>query len=435
MQRLFKRTTPIILAGVLALFGAACGGDDDGDDGDDTDDTTDDGDDDDDGTPDAAPPDAAPEVTHSGTVAITETTITNPGLPGEPLQGAVVSIGFVDDSTAIAPLSDFANNIGSCRITVFEGDAAATPTDEGPITVTGVASNGDFTCNATDGEYTCQSTTAAAAGASAEGAVLIGDGGGGTLTLDAAGFPETMVGMTVFLVGFGPIPSDVGFGVTDVAGGGDVLQLAGVPDTGKGGITGGADALYAGYVGAGPIPNVTAGFDFLDDGTTPVVIAKEESDLVAALDVSVPASGDGFTLAKGSALPHEFPTAAEEVVFTCAEKGCGANPALTGQLHAIIINGETTDGPIDGLPPFVMPDPVTSHATFQCAFLAAPLDDEATITAAAVEAILATNPTRVQVTVGRFSAIPASAASPSNVVVGHSLTGFTDIPPAGLRRN
>jgi hypothetical protein len=101
----------------------------------------------------------------------------------------------------------------------------------------------------------------------------------------------------------------------------------------------------------------------------------------------------------------------------------------------MIINGVTTDAEVNPADPLNMDDPpVASFATFTCSAIGM---DTVTIPEAGVEAILATNPTRIQVTVGRvFASLnPVPNAANTNVVVGHSVTGFTDIPaPAALRK-
>ncbi len=431
MQRLFRRSTPIILSGLLALFGAAACGDDDGGDG-----ATDSGDDADDGADDGADgpdagsePDAAPPVTRSGLLAITDTTITNPGLPGEPIQGGVVSMNYIDDqSVTVAPVEGFDTYppIGSCLVTVYgEGDQEGTSVDEGPVRVTGTA-NGEFACGYSKAleEYACQSTNPDIAGGvpgNATGATL--ELGSQTLILGGAKFTPEMQGMTISLTGFGA--QDGQYPIIAVVNG-FTLQLAGIEAE----VDGGAEATFTTFVGASPIPNAAA-FNFLDDGENPVTVAKEASDIVPAFEVTASARGEGFALAAESAQPHELPTASpatDAVVFSCGDS-CGADPApASGQLNVMVINGETTDGELVDPSPISMPA-ATNYATFQCIGT----KDSVTIPAAAMDAILGTTPTRIQVTVGRFVASIQSVpdAASSNVVLGHSLTGFTTVeaPP------
>ena len=260
MQRLFRRSFTIFLSGLLALFGAAaCGdddgggdgasdspGDDDGSDGADDDDGSDGADDDDGGEPDAAPP-----VTRSGLLAITDTTITNPGLPGEPIQGAVASMNYIDDQTVtVEPLDGFNTSppFDSCLITVYgKGDQEGTSVDEGAVTVTGTA-NGEFVCgyNKALEQYACQSTNPAIAGGSAAGATL--EDTSSTLVLGGAKFPPEMQGMTISLTGFGD--QDGQYPILEVVND-FTLRLAGVEAE----VNAGPDATFATFVGASPIPN------------------------------------------------------------------------------------------------------------------------------------------------------------------------------------
>jgi len=432
MQRLLTRITPIIFSSVFALAGtAACGGDDDGDDGADGTDDGDDGGDDDDGgdAPDAGAPDAAPPVTRSGTLAVTETTISN-DLGKIPVAGAAVAMSYIDDQTVtVAPVPGFTTSTGGCLITTYNRPADVEPTvvGEGSVTVGGTA-HGEFACAFVAGqpEYVCQSTNPAIAGG------VAGNAATGTLDadtdvflLEGGGFTPEMQGMSIRLSGFGDADGDYPIVAAPAA---NQLQLFGIDVNG---IEGGKDATFTTFVGASPIPNA-AGFNFLDAGKKPVTIAKTASDLVPAIDVSINARGEGLELV--GTQPHEFPTAPADLTFSCDGAGCGAEPANTGLIPAMIINGVTTDAKVNPADPTDMPLAEGSYATFTCSALSM---DTITIPEAGIEAILGTNPTRVQVTVGRVAAslVPVPDQAETRVVVGHSLTGFTDIaPPKGVAR-
>ena len=425
-MQILSRSLPYFLAGTLTAFGAAACGDDDGDGG-----AADSG-----PTIDSAPDIDADvvELLRSGTVAVTETTITN---TGGAVNGALVRMSFADETTrTVAPVPGFESSVNACSITIYNvgDDEPPDPADEGTFAVTGTAA-GPFGCAyvAALGEYVCQSATAAVAGGSAEGATVTGAGGNAQFALTGLSFPDGVVGMHMQLSGFPPVDEVEVDGVYPIVGANTVgetttLTLFGAPFTGAS--TGDADASYATYVGLGPVPG---GADFLDDGTADLTISKTAGDVVGAFEVELNASGAGLTLIDDAAndyyLPHEIPTeAAAEVKFGCTGDGCGA--AGSGILSAMIISGATTDGtlPVDGDPAGIaMPDPVSQYATFTCSALGA---DEVAISMAAMQAILGTSPTRIQVSVGRVVGEIHAADDGSYqtfVLAGHSLLGFTTV--------
>jgi hypothetical protein len=190
-------------------------------------------------------------------------------------------------------------------------------------------------------------------------------------------------------------------------------------------------ATYTTFVGTGPMANFGT-VDFLDDGLEDVVIDKADSDLVPGFIMTAGARGEGFTLTEDSNQPHEFPIfKADDIIFACDSKtkgACGADPdEETGQIDAIIVNGITTDvlPPLKDDDGFTMLPAETAFATFSCSMIQS---DSITIPIDGVEAILGTNPLRVQMTVGRFvGQLPMSETSSTTVVLGHSLTGFTTL--------
>ena len=431
-----NRFLSVFFSAGLALAAFGCG-DDDGGNGD---------------RPDARPsadsspddPDAGGDgLLRSGTIAITEASITN-DIPGSPWSGGLVSVGFSDATTgsAPAPVAGYETNINGCLIRIWdvgtneESDAV----DEGAVQVTGTE-NGDFACGfaAAANGYVCQSTTPAIAGGvpgNAENFTLAGAGGGapGTLTFVGGAADATMVGMYVTLAGFTGVPADARFPViafADNGGGDDTLTLAGVPNTG-GEITGGATAAYSTFVGLAPVPT---GAQFLLGAADAITVAKAAGDVVGVIDEDFTAHGQGFELVDDAEnnryLPHTIPVTAAadavEVNFECEEAGCGAE-GTGGDIAAIVINGETTDaevGPITS-PADAMEPAETQYATFQCSFIGA---DTATLDEGAMAAILGTNPTRIQVSVGRYrGAILGSDDGSSSTIVlqGHQVLGWSD---------
>jgi len=384
------------------------------------------------GDPDAGyEVDAAPPVTRSGTVAITDTRITN----FDGVGGALVSIRFVDDQTVTVPaLPGFDTDppIGTCHITVYDdaaGDRGPTLVDEGPVTVTGTGSD-DFICSFAPptGDYVCQSARPPIRGGTAGNAAMGTLNVGGEFLVVGAGATPEMQGMEIELAGFMDGQGDpVGGAFPIVAvGGPDRLTLANVPAS----CVATADATYTTFVGRKPIPN-PAGFDFLA-GQREVLVHKDGTTLVPAFDVMLSASGEDFALA--GTQPHQFPTAAADLTFTCegASGNCGAEGS-GGEVGIMLVEGETTDvlpeGDDDGTR---MEPPTTRHATFRCASLV----NSVSIPMAGVEAILGTNPARIQVSVSRlrFDPVPGAPGTTTTVMVGHSLIGFTTVAPAPALR-
>jgi hypothetical protein len=430
MRGFLFRTSSICLSGLLAAAAtAACGGDDDDDGGDNPDagDGT--------GADAAIQSDAAPAVTRTGTIAITETVITN---PVGTISGAVVNMTYIDDqSVLVAPLPEYPDSINGCEITVYnvaEGEQPGESVDEGSFTVTGTA-HGEFRCVYTDSadDYVCQSTNEDVRGGVIGNADTATLNVGGEFNLAGARFTPEMQGMSIQLSGFtgGEESADGTYAIIDVLDA-DTIVLADVPTS----AIGGAEATYTTFVGS-PIPNPN-GFDFLDDGVSEgaqdVVVTKDASELVPGFTVTARARGDGFTLTGDSTLPHEFPAVAEDVVFACADAGCGSEPAQgPGILAAMVVTGTTTDVlPAQNDDGITMLPPTGKFATFTCSMIGA---DAVTIPSDAVQAILDSDPARIQMTVGRFAAslqtVPDRATS--RVVIGHSLTGYTTLAPSLLR--
>src|SRR5262245_11863229 len=211
------RPLSLLLSTCLALATAGCGDDDGGSD-----------------RPDASSPadasegaDAAvQELLRSGTIAVTETQISN-DIPGSPWSGALVRVGFSDATTGNppAPVDGFDEVINSCVIQIWDvgTHTGADAVDEGAVQVTGTE-NGTFACGfVTDVGYGCQSTDAAIAGgvaANASGFELAGDGNIGTLTFVGGQADALMRGMYIEIRGFTPIPNGTRFPVIDFTDGG-----------------------------------------------------------------------------------------------------------------------------------------------------------------------------------------------------------------------
>ena len=419
-----SRLLSLGFAACLALAAFGCGDDDGGGNRPDARPTSDSAPDDPDGGGDG--------LLRSGTLAVTEAAITNT-LPGGPWSGGLVSVSFSDATTGNAPLpvAGYETNINGCLIRIWNVGTheASDPVDEGAVQVTG-SENGEFLCsfNAGLGAYACQSTTPTIAMGSLDGVTTVS----GLMTFGAEGTqtaPE-MVGMYMVVQGHPTITDGSRLPIIGQNTEADTLQLGGLPAGDLG--AGDADSGFATFVGVAPVP--AGGAEFIRGAADAFTVAKAAGDVVGVIDEEFTAHGQDFALVDDAGmdkyLPHTVPFDGSEVNFECDGDGCGA-VGTGGDLAAIVINGETTDAPVDDItsPADAMPDPETQYATFQCSFIGG---DTGTLDAGAMAAILGTSPTRIQVSVGRYrGAILGSDDGSSSTIVlqGHQLLGWSDPAP------
>lgn len=246
-----------------------------------------------------------------------------------------------------------------------------------------------------------------------------------------------------------------------------------------------AAATYATVVGANVIPGGTIGaFDnFLDHGEPgdgdggvggidySINLAASPSGCTAGTDcrveaISVTQKANGasstgtnaaghFKLDSTSAQPHDMcPGATMSDISSCSaaktfscHKDSGTDAGADGNcgegshgvLKVLAVSGSTTDAvlPTTGSPlDFAeMPDPVKKYATWQCSFVGG-ASTGGTIPAGAMAAIMGTNPTRIFTQVlhvggGILQNDPGNPnKSTTNVLIGHGVAGFTDVPGA-----
>jgi hypothetical protein len=429
-----RLTTTLVAISAAALLGTACG-DDDG--GSPDANTTPDGA----ITPDAARPDATPPR-HTGTVAISEVTVTTPDAPG--VRGGAISIIYDDPADAAGEtLFGTSPPINTCLVKKYTPtNAENPPLDEGIITLGGsglLKPVGECAFAAGLGyECTIASGTDTVAVANIAGRLY-----GVQISED---YSDTdLVGSSIRLAGFtGDTAQYNGtFSVVGQVNGKGTTTLQ-VIIASQNTIPAAAPAEhdYRLLSGFGPVPTAGLPFavdtDFLGGAGTAVTITKPETAApgAPALAINLPPAGEGFELdGEGDAiLAHEFPFTAGPVTFTCGET-CGALPTgATAGLQVIAVSGRTTDvtlpAPSPAAPGFIMP-PVSAtdeaYATFQCTFFETPPAGSNTFTAtmpqAAVEAILSTGPTRIETRVFRFSASQTGA----NVLIGHGVVGHSSL--------
>ncbi len=425
------------------------------------------GDDDGGANPDAASnPDGSAEadaaeqaLLRNNTIAIFEAKVVNPEGLAVGLQGGEIRIDFEDETTPNAVQALDLNgdgqpdsNIGGCRVTRVDVGVSVekTKTDEGVISVTGTGiTNGDFNCafNETAGEYKCQMTDADAAGVLPVGSTATPVGSGAVLiAFNDAGktFGAAYQGTGIVIAGFPDAAANGAFPVISPGGTATSLVVFNPDLAAPSTVT--VEGTYATFVGEGPVP-AAAGptpFNFLQNDSmvtlngptgSSIVDPWSEASTCTAAGCTYTTNGENSTgtldLDDASAAPNAFPVAGG-VDFALSCGGTGGNCGRTngGTLNAFIISGETTDAvvPVGGANNLKMPDPVTSFATFSCAFLG---QTSGTMPAAAVDAILATNPTRIQVNVisaGGVIAADDDGESVTNILTGHAVVGFTDVP-------
>lgn len=440
-MRTSKRlTTTLVAISAAALFGAACG-DDDG------------------GSPDAntnpdAPsaidanttPDAA-GPRHTGTVAISEVTVTTPDAPG--VRGGAISIAYDDPAdTAGEVLFGVSPPISTCLVKKYTRTDAENPAlNEGPVTVAGAGLLKPVgTCEFAEGlgyECTIDSGNAQIAAANIAGRLYgIVIAGEDYSTTDLVGSSIRLAGFSGDTAGYNGTWSVVG----QINGKGSTTLQVIIPAAATIPAAAAAAHDYRLLGGFGPVPTAGLPFavdtDFLGGADTAVTITKADSAApgAPALAVNLPPAGEGFALdGTGDAiLAHEFPFTAAPATFTCGTT-CGVEPTgATAGLQVIAVSGRTTDfvlpAPSPAAPGFFMPPvsaTVNSYATFQCTFFKNPTSGSftATMPQEAVAAILSTNPTRIETRVFRFSASQAGA----NVLVGHGVVGHTSLVNATLR--
>lgn len=422
------RTWKSLFAVSLLLGGAAACGDDEG--GGDIDANVPDIDAE---VPDSMPPGA----TRSMTIAVTDIELTSPqgGPSGAGIRGGVISAEFLDLTSGGGELVFGTSPVGGCVVQRFDVDGdpngAHPPVGAGAITISGdglLKTVGP--CAYTQGVgYLCSSH----GGSESIQAVA---NGSRAVTYVYSGTPfmdDDLVGSYLNINGFTGAAYNTGASaIPIIAQGNNTLTALAPADVAAGTET--TAVAFAVFNGAGPVPTRGLGIpvdaDFLGDETTSVQVQLAASAEWAAIDYTVYTRGEGFALSDESTQPHEFPTTAADATFTCegTNGDCGADgDAPAGTVEAVIVSGRTTDGDVAGLPDFIMPPATTEYATFQCGFI---LAQGGTVPSGAVQAILDTNPTRIETRVLRIAGTqPMDGLNSGNLVVGHGLVGHTTVTP------
>lgn len=385
--------------------------------------------------PDATPPDAMPAVERAGTIVISEVVVTGLAASEPALSGAEVDIRYVDPKQASVPAFPagatapvVAAAPGECVVWVYDDAASeAEPAviDEGAVTIGGTLSPiGTCAYDAEQAAYACQF----AAGTVPANAVVGANPGQGTATilwLRSEFVDKDVAGMFARLAGFANQGNNGTFAIQ--AASIDSLTVANPAAATE---TLAADGSYTILAGAGPTP---AEKPFLDD-TSAVLVGKAAGPQVAGFaDVTLSAPGQGLQLLDTSAQLHALPDTPEDVKLQCGSEGddrCGATPE--GATTLLVLTGRTTDASLTGAGATDMPKPTGKHAVFECR--SAEDAQELTLPQAALQVILDTEPTRIEAKLLRVvreddvEGDPANPGITTEILVGHGLVGYTDVP-------
>ncbi len=408
MRMISKRSGVLALVGALGLVLGAC-----------SDDTPDNPDARrvDATTVDGEIPDGPAPLNVSGTIAVVDMAITNPGLN---FSGASVSINYQDLDQPFTPPTIFTGNgppldPGECFITVYNsGDPTGTYIDQGTVSISGTLTPvGDCNFDAQTGSYLCLGPSAGLD----PGTNIINQGDGTAALLDSqGGFAGTdLVGSYMMLSGFDNAANNGSFPVVGQLGDTTVVLFnpAAVNET-----TAAAGPAYAVAYGRGPTP---ANADFVGDDTMAVTIQKNDAD-VPQFTATVSPSGEGLVLTTDSAEPHNMPLDANNpVTFSCANLGAGVCGPAGELVSGFVISGSTTDADLAQAGPLDMPPPVNQWASFQC--LGSVNSDTVEIPTEIWQALLDTNPTRIETRVMRISA--ELSVPPTSIITGHGYVGWT----------
>ena len=449
MRLMSNKYLALFCALVASAYLGACGDDDD--DGDD-DVTIDAGIDasDIDGGVDAGIDAGGPAI--SGTIAILDVKVTNdfstnnPPIP--PLAGAAVAVTFFDKATDTGTVVVNEGQL-ACTVTVYDLDAnppqhPGPEVDQGAVTVTGTASPigqctflaapiGDYVCFP-EGPLALPATTALldAPNPAPPGTSLIVSSTIDWTTHDPIGSQAQVSGFSAANNGVFPV-----LGVTDSTPGDNnddhhALVIGKVTAAGPPDVLAAPGGLQF-ITGAGPTP---AQRDFLALGEEITLNKAAGDDVPAIVDFKVvpagaadPGNGIGaFALATASPKPEDMPTTAvgdTGITVTCDGEGgsCGS-AGSGGALGGFTVTGSTTDADLSTSAPFAMPKPVHKFASFTCN---ATNGKSVKISKAAWDAVLGTSPTRIETRVIKSRA-GLSVVPGTNVVIGHSLVGWTDVP-------
>lgn len=243
-------------------------------------------------------------------------------------------------------------------------------------------------------------------------AVVDADMGLFSLTDNTATFGAAQVGRLLHVMGTTNASNSGDFPIVAADGDHTIVFQNGTPGADAEATTPGE---YITLAGVGPLGQTfplgdddMVGFKLTSGG------AGDLADFDRTLDV-----GNAFTLDTASqTLLSAIPTDGTEFTLSCMGEGgdCGAS-------QATVVVIDTTDGSIEGLPPFIMPPPETKAVSIICTFLAG----SATVKAEASQYLMDSGATRIRAIFGRVnSSTPVVPNAAITLATGVSTMGTTD---------
>lgn len=409
-RKIMALTRLTLLSVFCALFaiGCSCGDDDGSTDGTDNPDV--------DATVD--PPDAGPGPSQTGRIVMAATTFAGFEARGEGLL-LQVDVKPVEERVPFAYEEAVGSPFG-CKATEFTpAEFAAPPINFGTLAFTVEGGPAFPPCNYVEGVgYLC----VGAAGMGGDLSVVDSDNGmgGGVYELTDADttFGADQVGRMVKISGATDPRFNAGlYPIVDNAGGDDdtirFVGPAGIVDGETGTATFQVLAGFGPALQTDPVPDdarvmveLTAGGDgtftdfMLDNG---VGDSFTPTDDTSAIISDLPLDGTAFTIA-------------------CDGAGGTCNQAMA---NGLLIT--TTDGDVTGLPPFVLPPPVTKAVSLVCL---QPGGGTVNVPADASAFLMNSGATRIRAVFVRANVL--SVTQPDGALdmgAGHAIAGFTTVPP------
>jgi hypothetical protein len=139
---------------------------------------------------------------------------------------------------------------------------------------------------------------------------------------------------------------------------------------------------------------------------------------VASFDRPVEMAKEFTIDTESEALLSDVPMDGSEFTFSCQGEGGDCGTSLSTVLSIV-----TTDGNIEGLPPYILPPPQEKVAVIQCTVLAG----SATVMAAGSQVLADSGATRVRAVFLRANAVqPLVPNTALTLVAGRGVAGFTD---------
>jgi hypothetical protein len=344
------------------------------------------------------------------------------------LRGGTIGARFENLETGTG--GDVVLTSGACTVTTTTAQAAHPGFDAGQLSIGGdglLKTVVPCTYEPTWGGYLCQSHY----GESSSGQASVGANGIVTYSFGPETFNGDFVGSTLVVEGFGNTALNGVFSIVQHTQ--TTVSVANAAASGSSGETG-VGISYAVFNAAGVGPG-TADQDFLGTANQTITVDKitdTDGDVINFPLYVTHVRGSGFKLDIDSDKPDDFPSTAQTLTYSCGGSNGSCGDEVTpeqGAQNAMIVRGRATRAALNGQPPYVMVfDPNGTELELECVY---PNSDVATIPSDVVQAILDFQPTRVQIGVSRVTRVtlpdPEHPDNTTQIVVGHSLTGHTDI--------